>query len=637
LPERASREPERLHVPTSRLASLSPAVAEHVHRARRAEVFVRQGRHAAAERLLRDVAAALARRQAKEPGARVSIELGRLLLARGRAGDAQRVFADARMAAAESGSAPLALTASLWEVGALTDAARLEDAGARARSVESTPALDARFRAWTRACFVRLALWRADRADAEAHLPACETQDDPAVAAWIESMAVRALLLGGHVFEAGRRASEARRLPGLDTSPQARAVLARLELRVATAAGDFDTAALCLTAVRRHAREARMPLEVARATIVWIGALRRAGLERDAATLAHRLRRTAAVAPPLLRLAIDRAMVVASPPAKAETLRREPATAALTLVPELVGASAVLEELRRSIVRAAAAPFAVLVEGESGAGKELVARAIHRLGPRAARRFCDVNCAALPDDLVEAELFGHARGAYTGAPGDRAGLFEEANGGTLFLDEVSELSGRAQAKLLRVIQQQEVRRLGETATRPIDVRIVAAANRSMGEEVAAGRFRADLLYRLDVVRLRVPPLRERLDDVPALAAMFWRTVTERVGSSATLSDPVVRALTTYVWPGNVRELQNVMAALAVAAPSRGAVPPALLPARIREPQPAPATLAVLRAACERDAVRAALARAAGQRAEAARALGLTRQGLLKAMRRLDLG
>jgi two-component system response regulator HydG len=183
----------------------------------------------------------------------------------------------------------------------------------------------------------------------------------------------------------------------------------------------------------------------------------------------------------------------------------------------MVGPARSLADLRRAIVRVAAAPFAVLIEGESGAGKELVARAIHRLSARGGRRFCDLNCAALPDELVEAELFGHARGAFTGAPGDRAGLFEEASGGTLFLDEVSELSMRAQAKLLRVIQQQEVRRLGETQMRPIDVRIVAAANRSIAGDVSAGRFRADLLYRLDVVRLRVPPLRERPEDVPALA------------------------------------------------------------------------------------------------------------------------
>jgi transcriptional regulator with PAS, ATPase and Fis domain len=215
-------------------------------------------------------------------------------------------------------------------------------------------------------------------------------------------------------------------------------------------------------------------------------------------------------------------------------------------------------------------------------------------------------------------------------------MFEEASGGTLFLDEVSELSGRAQAKLLRVIQQQEVRRLGETHTRAVDVRIVAAANRSMTDEVTAGRFRADLLYRLDVVRLRVPPLRERPEDVPALAEMFWKAATERVGSAATLGDGVMRALVAYRWPGNVRELQNVMAALAVAAPTRGRVGLSMLPVRLREDHGTRRTLGELRTACERDAVRSALARASGRRAEAARELGLTRQGLLKTMRRLDL-
>ena len=171
-------------------------------------------------------------------------------------------------------------------------------------------------------------------------------------------------------------------------------------------------------------------------------------------------------------------------------------------MPELVGVSRAMEDVRRAIVRAAAAPFSVLIEGESGVGKELVARAIHQLGPRRERRFCDVNCAAIPEDLLESELFGHARGAFTGAVADRPGLFEDADGGTLFLDEVADLSPRGQAKLLRVLQQHEVRRVGETFSRTVDVRLVAAANRDMRTEAAAGRFRQDLLYRLDVIRIR---------------------------------------------------------------------------------------------------------------------------------------
>jgi DNA-binding NtrC family response regulator len=165
------------------------------------------------------------------------------------------------------------------------------------------------------------------------------------------------------------------------------------------------------------------------------------------------------------------------------------------LLPEFVGASAAMADVRATIARAAAAPFAVLIQGESGVGKELAARAIHQISPRRERRFSDLNCAALPEELLDSELFGHARGAFTGAITDRAGLFEDADGGTVFLDEIADLSARGQAKLLRVVQQQELRRVGETFARKVDVRIVTAANRDMQSEVAAGRFREDLLYR----------------------------------------------------------------------------------------------------------------------------------------------
>ncbi len=188
-------------------------------------------------------------------------------------------------------------------------------------------------------------------------------------------------------------------------------------------------------------------------------------------------------------------------------------------------------------------------EGESGVGKELVARAIHCLSPRRERRFCDLNCAALPDELLESELFGHARGAFTGAITERAGLVEDADGGTLFLDEVVDLSPRAQAKLLRVLQQQEVRRVGESFSRKVDVRIVSAVNRDLRAESAAGRFRQDLLYRLDVIRIRVPPLRERPEDIPLLAQHFWRIVAPRVGTRAVLAHSTVTALARVLVAG----------------------------------------------------------------------------------------
>jgi DNA-binding NtrC family response regulator len=332
---------------------------------------------------------------------------------------------------------------------------------------------------------------------------------------------------------------------------------------------------------------------------------------------------------------LELAAAVLSPRVESmQSVARDVAVAS-TSIPELVGASRAIDEVRRAVTRAAGAPFAVLIEGESGVGKELVARAIHSLSPRRERRFCDLNCAALPDELLESELFGHARGAFTGALTERAGMVEEADGGTLFLDEVADLSPRAQAKLLRVLQQQEVRRVGESFSRKVDVRIVSAVNRDMRAEAAVGRFRQDLLYRLDVIRIRVPPLRERPEDIPLLAHHFWRIVASRVGTRAALARATVTALSRYAWPGNVRELQNVMSALAVAAPSRGQVRTSLLPQAVAGWSSA-TRLADARHEFERRFIEIALARAGGRRARAARELGLSRQGLLKMMARLNI-
>ncbi len=228
------------------------------------------------------------------------------------------------------------------------------------------------------------------------------------------------------------------------------------------------------------------------------------------------------------------------------------------LVSGLVGHSRQMIELYMEIARVAAYRSTILIYGESGTGKELVARAIHNNSPRTKLPFIAVNCGALTETLLEAELFGHTRGSFTGAVADKKGLFEEAEGGTLFLDEIGETSPALQVKLLRVLQEGEVRRVGSSKSTKVDVRVIAATNRNLEEEVKAGRFREDLYYRLSVITLRVPPLRERREDIPLLALHFLQRACQETGKRVTLSEAALRTLREYEWSGNVRELENTI-------------------------------------------------------------------------------
>jgi DNA-binding NtrC family response regulator len=755
----------------------APDVARYVDRASRAREFQRTGRHAAAERLLRDVAAALTRRAAPVAAAQTLISLGRLLLERGRAAAADTAFGEAAALATTDVHEGMGLDARIWQALARTDGGRLTEAESLCRAALLTKSLTSGQQAWAQAALARV-LCLQHRFEEAARLVLADHDGtmfdaDPIVAASIEATAVRTLVATGDIFRAGLRARAlVARVEGAEALVAL--IAATAHLRVLAASGDLHLTEERWREISSLARQARSPLRALRARLIWHDALLRARRTAEARRELSALVRLQRVAPSMLRREIEEASrsdrsdrsdrsgrphrsaerlavhllaeaheeeddasavrralsrvaaelvptrieVVTSDAGPASTLltigsglstrvghrvleagipiearergccelavpvrlgsrliaalaarwpfdrqavsdaadvltlaaaimgprvdallsRAREESASCTTIPELIGVSAAMSEVRRAIERAARAPFAILVEGESGVGKELAARAIHALGARRERRFCDVNCAALPDELLESELFGHAKGAFTGAIVDKPGLFEEADGGTLFLDEIADLSPRGQAKLLRVLQQHEVRRVGETFTRKVDVRLVAAANRDMPAEVAAGRFRADLLFRLDVIHLRIPPLRERPEDIPLLAHHCWRTAAERVGSRATLTHGVVAALAGHSWPGNVRELQNVIAALAVAAPSQGHVRRSLLPAALTAAAPGlGGSLADARLEFERRFVRAAVSRAGGSRTRAAAELGLSRQGLLKTMVRLGIG
>jgi DNA-binding NtrC family response regulator len=315
------------------------------------------------------------------------------------------------------------------------------------------------------------------------------------------------------------------------------------------------------------------------------------------------------------------------------------------LGPAILGSSPPLRALRETIARVAPTEAAVLLQGENGTGKELVARAIHEASARAARPLVTVNCAAIPETLVESELFGHVRGAFTGATEARRGKFQQAHGGTLFLDEVGEIPLAVQPKLLRALDSGEVQRVGGSAAERVDARVVAATNRDLEREVAAGRFRQDLYYRLLVVPVRVPPLRERTGDASLLARHFLDLACRRNRvRTKRLSDEALRAIEESPWPGNVRQLRNAMERIAILAP--GDVVGA---AEIDEAAPraggasasapsatGPIDLAEELRRREREIVLAVLERCRWRMAAAARSLGLERSHLYKKLKALGI-
>jgi two-component system nitrogen regulation response regulator NtrX len=234
---------------------------------------------------------------------------------------------------------------------------------------------------------------------------------------------------------------------------------------------------------------------------------------------------------------------------------------------EIVGKTPVMRALMEKIEKVATTPARVLITGDNGTGKELVARALHRMSPRATKPFVEVNCAAIPGELIESELFGHMKGSFTGAISDRAGKFEQANKGTLFLDEIGDMSLAAQAKVLRVLQDNVITRIGGAKPISVDVRVIAATNKTLENEIAAGKFREDLYYRLNVVPIHVPPIRERREDIPMLAQYFAATLSAREGiPPRTFTQDALERLSSLDWPGNVRELRNTVERLLILAP-----------------------------------------------------------------------
>jgi transcriptional regulator with GAF, ATPase, and Fis domain len=348
------------------------------------------------------------------------------------------------------------------------------------------------------------------------------------------------------------------------------------------------------------------------------------------------------VDPDLLLLLVER-HVRARRSAVARVLLAE--EAGLVGMPRIVGSSRALAEALERVRHAAPSDVTVLLTGESGTGKELFARALHALSPRAPGPFVAVNVAALPENLVENELFGHERGAYTGATDRRAGRFELADGGTLFLDEIGDLPPAAQTKLLRVVEERTFLRVGGTVPISVDVRLVAATNRDLGQRVKAGAFREDLFYRLDVFPVHLPPLRSRPEDIPALAKCFAAAAARQVKKrEMALSPGALERLVAHDWPGNIRELRNVMERAVLLAPGEVVRPADVvvgLPGESAPPHPTldgtlEETAERWKRAGEAARIRRALDETGGDKTRAADELGVNVRRLVQRMKELGL-
>jgi two-component system nitrogen regulation response regulator NtrX len=308
---------------------------------------------------------------------------------------------------------------------------------------------------------------------------------------------------------------------------------------------------------------------------------------------------------------------------------------------EILGHSVPMKALRQQIALTAPTNGRVLIYGESGTGKELVARALHANSLRNTMQFVELNCAAIPEELIESELFGHRKGSFTGASEDKVGKFQKADGGTLFLDEVGDMSLKTQSKVLRVLEEQRVERLGSNEPITVDVRVIAATNKKLEDEISRNAFREDLFYRLNVIPFYVPALRERIEDMPILAAHFLAEFCEAYGKKPKeFTAPAMEVLLSYTWPGNVRELKNLVERLVIMSPAQKIephhLPPELFRGASKSPQKPYESLQEARSAYEREFVLRKLEENRWNMTKAAEALGLERSHLYRKMRSLGI-